>query len=545
MRYAYTRREIADEARNHRDKKKRAGGDKKQKAFPQMIKLATVPKNDAGGDGESDKIETSDENNVQRADAIDRQKCNDDKAGQDRHDSRAQRVREKRAAAKWQSCRDVNCNGGDANPAADLRQIDNINGKRPDDECADERRESRLSLPFRRKRGGFRQFRRGQVEQTPDEKRRHTQDGKKHETFVEQRAAKLICAGILGGFRTGNQRRAYESANKPEPDKNKIRRRRIFALPKPLSEGAREDKQTNNETNITSAMRVTGVSAVRKQVERKDRCNLAAREMRCRRDSWTGRSEKSKDEGCHESLNHQPRMRNVRIWNSNAEIKEQPERYAKYSKQRASRKENPKRFFATHPQELSRCAIFDLEAKRLLLVHNGSLVEIPGKKSTISTYPISMRLGTAGCSSVESRSCAVPSNHGGSVPNPEMPPQQFFRMDNVAASNREERQGSRGPTRVTALQQPQDQPAALSLPAMTSQYFTGDMMPERAIRMQRCKQFRCAPHAIRVGRSEAAGKCTKATASRLRSAGKMRGNRPAESRMRDRTGVGTEFGFDS
>jgi len=44
---------------------------------------------------------------------------------------------------------------------------------------------------------------------------------------------------------------------------------------------------------------------------------------------------------------------------------------------------------------------------------------------------------------------------------------------------------------------------------MISQYFMGDMMPDRAIHIQRCKQFRCAPHVIRAGRNKAAGKFSK------------------------------------
>ena len=53
---------------------------------------------------------------------------------------------------------------------------------------------------------------------------------------------------------------------------------------------------------------------------------------------------------------------------------------------------------------------------------------------------------------------------------------------------------------------------AESLSAMISQYFTGSMMPDRAIYMQQCKQFRCAPRENHAGRSKAVAKCSRATA---------------------------------
>jgi hypothetical protein len=48
-------------------------------------------------------------------------------------------------------------------------------------------------------------------------------------------------------------------------------------------------------------------------------------------------------------------------------------------------------------------------------------------------------------------------------------------------------QSSTQRSRVTALQQPHEKPAALSLSATISQYFIGGVMPELANPVQRCR----------------------------------------------------------
>ena len=69
--------------------------------------------------------------------------------------------------------------------------------------------------------------------------------------------------------------------------------------------------------------------------------------MRRGSDPGAGGSEKSKDERSHEAFDHQPRVNDVRIRYSCAEIEEQPERYAYDSEENADRKEYTKRFFET------------------------------------------------------------------------------------------------------------------------------------------------------------------------------------------------------
>src|SRR5438094_6756571 len=82
--------------------------------------------------------------------------------------------------------------------------------------------------------------------------------------------------------------------------------------------------------------------------------------MRRRRNSWSCRAKKSENEGGHEAFNHQPGVRDIRIRNPGAGIKQQPKRHAKNTKQRASWKENSERFFAAHAEKLRPRVLVDL-----------------------------------------------------------------------------------------------------------------------------------------------------------------------------------------
>src|SRR5439155_16808238 len=126
-------RKICGESREHRHEKKCACGDEKPKPLLQLRKVAAVSENDANRNCERDEIETGDENNMQPADAIDREKCNHDESGEDRQNSRSQTVRKECAPTEWQLRCNIGTDCGDADPPAGSRQIDDINPKRNDD----------------------------------------------------------------------------------------------------------------------------------------------------------------------------------------------------------------------------------------------------------------------------------------------------------------------------------------------------------------------------------------------------------------------------
>jgi hypothetical protein len=73
------------------------------------------------------------------------------------------------------------------------------------------------------KRARLRQLRHRQVKQTRNEKWRDTEHWKKHETFVEQRAAELISPGILRSFGLRAHRCAGDYADESERNQNKIK----------------------------------------------------------------------------------------------------------------------------------------------------------------------------------------------------------------------------------------------------------------------------------------------------------------------------------